>query len=208
MAEEGAREAMEIYKLHAELADRISQRRLGANRIYGGLLVGVMLFLGALLKIGGNTPHDGMVFCAIGLVGALLAVSWDRVIRSYEQLNTGKFKALRELEEKLDYRFFEREWYFLGHSKDTDHGDEAGKYLRLSRIERSAPWLFFGALRRRTRLWNMAVGVPSMTIVTTAHPGPSASEGYERTCGYRTEPQPNLRFETGARRELETWEEQ
>ena len=144
MKEERSGETMEIYKLHVELADRVSQRRLGTNRIYAGLLVGVMLFLGALLKIGGNTSHDGMVFCVIGLVGALLAVSWDRVIRSYEQLNTGKFEALRELEEKLDYRFFEREWHFLGHSKDTDQGNEAGKYLRLSRIERSAPWLFFG----------------------------------------------------------------
>ena len=144
MAEEGSREAMEIYKLHAELADRVSQRRLGTNRIYGGLLVGVMLFLGTLLKVGGNTSHDGIIFCAIGLVGVLLAVSWDRVIRSYEQLNTGKFEALRELEGKLDYRFFEREWHFLGHAEDTDQGDEAGKYLRLSRVERSVPWLFFG----------------------------------------------------------------
>ena len=144
MTEEGSKQAMEIYRLHAELADRVSQRRLGTNRIYGSLLVGVTLFLGALLKIGGNTSHDGTVFCVVGIAGALLAVSWDRVIRSYEQLNTGKFKALRELEEKLDYGFFEREWHFLGHNEDTDQGDEAGKYLRLSRIERSAPWLFFG----------------------------------------------------------------
>lgn len=144
MSKENSSEAMEIYKLHAELADRVSQRRLGTNRIYAGLLVGVMLFLGALLRIGENTSQDGMVFCGIGLVGALLAVSWDRVIRSYERLNSGKFEALRELEEKLGYRFFEREWHFLGHSQDADQGIEASKYLRLSRVERSVPWLFCG----------------------------------------------------------------
>ena len=144
MTEKEGGHALEIYKLHAELADRVSQRRLGSNRIYGGLLVGMMLFLGALLKIEGAASQDGMVFCVIGFVGALLAVSWDRVVRSYEQLNSGKFKALRELEEKLNYRFFEREWHFLGHGEGADQDEGAGKYLRLSRVERSVPWLFFG----------------------------------------------------------------
>lgn len=144
MTEEERGDAMEIYKLHAELADRVSQRRLGTNRIYGGLLVAVMLFLGALLEIGGKTSQDGMVFCVIGFVGALLAVSWDRVLRSYEQLNAGKFKTLRELEKKLHYRFFEREWHFLGHGEGADRDEGAGKYLRLSKVERSVPWLFFG----------------------------------------------------------------
>ncbi len=31
-------ELLEIYKLHAELADRVSQRREGANRLYVSLL--------------------------------------------------------------------------------------------------------------------------------------------------------------------------
>ena len=139
-----SREVIEIYKLHAELADRVSQRRLGTNRIYGGLLVGVMLFLGALLEIGPSAAQGGVVFVAIGLVGTLLALSWDRVIRSYEELNTGKFKALQELEAKLPYRFFEREWHFLGQGKDAGQGEDTGQYLKLSRVERSVPWLFFG----------------------------------------------------------------
>ena len=34
---------LEIYKLHAELADRVSQRREGANRLFVGLHVGLVL---------------------------------------------------------------------------------------------------------------------------------------------------------------------
>ena len=138
MAEERSKEILEIYKLHAELADRVSQRRLGTNRIYVSLLVGVMMFLVGLLKIGESTPQDGLVLCLIGVVGALLAVSWDRVVRSYQQLNAGKFQALLELEKKLPHPFFEREWQFLG------EGQEASQYLRLTQVERSVPWVFFG----------------------------------------------------------------
>ena len=137
MAEERSKEALEIYKLHAELADRVSQRRLGTSRIYISVLVGLLLFLGGLLKFGEIDRQDGLLLCLVGVMGALFAVSWDRVIRAYEQLNTGKFQALRELEGKLVYQFFEREWHFLG------QGEDASKYMKLSKVERSGPWLFF-----------------------------------------------------------------
>lgn len=129
-------EILEIYKLHAELADRVSQRRLGANRIYVSLLVGLMLFCGALLKIGGRHAENGPAFFLVGVVGALLAVSWLLVARSYKQLNSGKFKALRELEKELPFGFFEREWHFLGQGKDRK------KYLKLSKVEQTVPWVF------------------------------------------------------------------
>ena len=138
MADDRTGEALEIYKLQAELADRVSQRRLGTNRTYASLLVGLMLFLSTLVRIDNSTWQDGLVFCVVGILGTLLAVSWDRVVRSYGQLNAGKFKALQELEKNLAYPFFEREWHFLG------QGKKASRYLRLSRVERSMPWVFFG----------------------------------------------------------------
>lgn len=138
MRDDRAGEALEIYKLQAELADRVSQRRLGTNRTYASLLVGLMLFLSTLVRIDNNTWQDGLVFCVVGILGTVLAVSWDRVVRSYGQLNAGKFRALQELEKKLAYPFFEREWHFLG------QGKKANRYLRLSRVERSTPWVFFG----------------------------------------------------------------
>ena len=44
--------------------------------------------------------------------------SWYIVIRSHRQLNTGKFAALNELEQKLDYPFFRREWELLKQGKN------------------------------------------------------------------------------------------
>ena len=136
MIENRPTDTMEMYKLHAELADRVSQRRVETNRIFAGVLMGTALGFATLLRISGGSSHDGPVFSAVGFGGLLLALSWFFLIRSYQQLNTGKFRALMELEEKLPYQFFEREWCFLG------GGEDAKKYMRLSRVEQIVPWLF------------------------------------------------------------------
>ena len=98
-------ELLELYKLHAELADKVSQRREGANRLFVSLLTGTLIFLAALLRYGAETIPVGAVVIAIGVFGFFLAAAWFVIIRSYRQLNSGKFKALHELEEKLAYPF-------------------------------------------------------------------------------------------------------
>ena len=125
----GQHELLELYKLHAELADRVSQRREGANRLYAGLLTGFTAFAIALLRFGtGDAPMNIILFIG-GAVGASLSVSWYVVIRSYRQLNTGKFRALHELEKKLSYPFFTREWELLAQGKDRN------RYWKLTVVE-------------------------------------------------------------------------
>lgn len=137
MTEEAERnELLEIYKLHAELADRVSQRRETANQRYTSLLVGLGAFLAALLRFGdGDLPV--VATRLVGGLGIVLSVSWFVVIRSYRQLNTGKFKPLHELEEKLAYPFYKREWDLLGEGRDFR------RYWRLTVVETSLPGAFF-----------------------------------------------------------------
>ena len=130
-------ELLEIYKLQTELADRVSQRREGANRLYVSLLVALVVFFAALMRYGIGDVPARIVLCAVGAVGALLSVSWYVVIRSYRQLNTGKFKALLEIEKKLAYPFFTREWDLLGQGRDR------GRYWKLTVVETSLPCIFF-----------------------------------------------------------------
>ena len=110
-------ELLEIYKLHAELADRVSQRREGTNRLYVSLLIGLALFVAALLRFGTDGISPDILFWAGVVPGAILAISWYIVIRSFRQLNTGKFNALQGLENHLAYPFFTREWELLGEGK-------------------------------------------------------------------------------------------
>ncbi len=130
-------EFLELYKLHAELADRVSQRREAANRLYVSLLAGLAAFLAVLIRFGvGNFPLQ-VVLVSVGTTGMALAVSWGIIIRSYRQLNSGKFLALHELERNLTYPFFQREWDLLGEGKSMK------KYWRLTVVEISLPCIFF-----------------------------------------------------------------
>ena len=63
--------------------------------------------------------------------------SWYIVIRSYRQLNRGKFDTLHKLEQKLDYPFFEREWEFLKRGRDRN------RYWKLTVVETLLPSIFF-----------------------------------------------------------------
>ena len=130
-------ELLEIYKVHAELADRVSQRREGTNRLYVSLLAAIVTFLAVSVRFGvGNLPV-GVMLGSAGVFGALLSLSWFFVLRSYRQLNSGKFKALHELETKMVYPFFTTEWKFLA------EGRERRRYWKLTVVETVLPWIFF-----------------------------------------------------------------
>ena len=131
------KELLEIYRLHADLADKVSQRREGVNRLYVSLLVGLGVFVAASLRFGDGDVYEKPILISSGVVGALLSVSWFVVIRSYRQLNSGKFKALHELEEKLAYPFFKREWELL------DEGKNLSRYWKLTNVETGLPLIFF-----------------------------------------------------------------
>ena len=136
MAEPARDELLEIYKLHADLADRVSQRRDGANRLYVSLLVGLVVVLAALLRFGiGNAPEE-LIVLSIGLFGVLLSASWFVVIKSYRQLNSAKFRVLHDLETKLAYPFFTLEW------DPESAGRKSNRYWRLTLVEQTLPIIF------------------------------------------------------------------
>ena len=134
--DENRRELLEIYKLHAELADRVSQRREGANRLFVSLLTGTLIFLVALLRYGAETMPVGAILTAVSIFGIFLSAAWYIIIRSYRQLNSGKFAALHELEEKLAYPFFKREWELL------EEGKSRSRYWKLTVVETFLPVIF------------------------------------------------------------------
>ncbi len=129
-------ELLEIYKLHAELADSVSRQRGTANRFYMLVLSGLAVLFSAFLQRKNGVPLEWLMV-GFGLFGMLLASAWYIVIRSYRQLNSGKFNALHELEEKLAYPFFRREWESLG------EGKERKTYWKLSVVETFVPAIFF-----------------------------------------------------------------
>jgi len=121
--------SFELYKLHAGLADRVSVRREGANRLFAGLMTAYAASVGAVLNL---SPGSGLHACTLmigGGVGLTLAICWIVTIISYQRLNSAKYDLLQEIEDKLGIDFFRREWEILG------RGKEPRRYFKLTWAE-------------------------------------------------------------------------
>ena len=126
---------LEQYKLYVEMADRISARRAQTNKFFISMLTGLLAVLS--LSTGKNflTHYQIFVFFVISFLGLVLNIVWYVNIRSYRQLNTGKFKVIHEMEQQLAFAPYDKEWEILGHGKDSK------RYFQLTRVEQYVPFI-------------------------------------------------------------------
>ena len=124
---------LEQYKLYVEMADRVSQRRVENNKFYITLLSTILIVLSVVIDKNVFEENVATTFIVISVLGILLSVLWFFNIKSYRQLNTGKFSIINEMERNLPYGCYSKEWKILG------EGKEAKKYRQLTRIEQFIP---------------------------------------------------------------------
>ena len=103
---------LEQYKLYVEMADRISERRMQTNKFYISLLSGLLALLSILVSVG--KLNQTLIFVIVSLLGIALCILWHINIRSYRQLNSGKFKVIHEMEQDLPFPCYDKEWEILG----------------------------------------------------------------------------------------------
>lgn len=121
------------YKLAVEMADRVSARRMQANTFFLAVNTGVLTVFANLVK-------DKVISGFVGAlpIVALLALCyvWWRIVRSYRQLNSGKYDVILAIEDLLPLAPYAAEWVALG------QGKEPKRYLPLTHIEHWVPILF------------------------------------------------------------------
>ena len=133
---------LEQYKLYVEMTDRVSQRRERSNQFFITLLAGpAIVAILARFGLDGEGIANGLLTVALlisGLLGVALSITWFVNIRSYRRLNNARFKVISEMESKLPFASYAKEWDLLSPG-----------YLLLSVIEQVLPVIilsFFLAL--------------------------------------------------------------
>lgn len=126
---------LEQYKLCVEMADRISARRALANGFFLTLNTAVLTAVGVFWK---DKPHVTAAFLIPPLVVLLaLCLAWFWLVRSYRQLNSGKYAVIGALEEKLPASpYWRAEWTASG------EGMSKAKYWPLTHLEQWVPAVF------------------------------------------------------------------
>jgi hypothetical protein len=126
---------LDQYKLYVEMADRVSSRRGLANTFFLTLNTAVFTAIGVLWKDKPSTPGWWLVFpLAVLLTECML---WFWTIRSYRQLNSGKFAVIGAIEERLPAQiYWKAEWVALGEGRDP------ARYWPVTHIEQWVPLVF------------------------------------------------------------------
>ncbi|MCP4267495.1 MAG: hypothetical protein GY777_18350 [Candidatus Brocadiaceae bacterium] len=125
---------LEIYKTYLETAEKISSRRQSANSYFLTINTAIIGIVG-YVQLGNNSSR---FYWFVGIAGILLCFTWYRLVRSYRDMNTGKFKVIHEIEKKLPISPLDSEWEVLGRGKDKT------KYLQFTVIESRVPLIFAG----------------------------------------------------------------
>ncbi len=121
---------LEMYKLYVQMADNISNRRQSANSFF--LSINTAIF--AVFGLSENAFTEWS--WGLSLAGIVLCYSWCRLIRSYKDLNTAKFKVVHEMEKELPFTPFDAEWEAVG------RGENSELYLPFTEAEMKIPWVF------------------------------------------------------------------
>ncbi len=121
----------EQYKLYVASAEKISERRVSASNY----LLTVNAFLVTLYGLVAASRYNTYWIILVPIAGVLVALTWHRIITSYRDLNTVKFKVIHELEAQMPAALYTYEW------KIAEKG--RGKaYHPLSHLERWIPVTF------------------------------------------------------------------
>lgn len=125
----------EQYKLYVESIEKTSDRRQHANNYFITINTALISLIGLSFQIK-IFENLSFVKSILALVGIIVCVVFWYLIRSYKQLNTGKFDVVHKIEEHLPLALYKYEWEVLGKGEDNK------KYYPFSHIELIIPWVF------------------------------------------------------------------
>lgn len=121
----------EQYKHYVDSAQKVSERRVSANNY----LLTVNAFLVTVYGLVAASQYRTYWTALVPVAGLLVSVTWFRIITSYRDLNTVKFKVIHELEQHMPASPYDYEW------KKAEEG--RGKaYHPVSHLERWVPISF------------------------------------------------------------------
>ena len=136
---------LEIYKLHAQLTNHMSNRRASASRFYqlalSGLFIVFFTFVqhkGQILPKGlSDKLTTGVLMCGFGYAGLHLSWIWFISIDVYLDAISRKYDVLKKLETQLEFQFLTEEWELL------DEKRKKQSYRQLAAREVFLPHFFF-----------------------------------------------------------------
>ncbi|MFE1015547.1 hypothetical protein ACFW4M_30250 [Streptomyces sp. NPDC058794] len=147
----------ELYKIMVQSSESLVSRRQGVNTFFITVNGAILTGLGFFIKAGGKGELKALGVLLIALTGFVLAHAWRSLIKSFGQLNTGKFAVINRIERFLPAAIFYAEWEAL------ERGENSKVYRSFTSREIWAPSLLMtlygvaaiGASLVAAEIWNV-----------------------------------------------------
>lgn len=109
---------LEIYKLFVRTSEDLVARRQTVNAFFITVNTLLLSSVGLVAKLGFGNKFNIAGILALSSAGLIVCYAWIRLVDSFRQLNSGKFKVINRLEAHLPASVFEAEWRALGQGRD------------------------------------------------------------------------------------------
>ena len=104
-ADNGVGQLLEMYKLHADLAEQAASLRESLNKLYSGMVASIV---GASVLLHRFAP-DASAAWVLPILGMVVSLSWMVSLNSATGRLAAKHVVLQELEAQLPFPFFKKE---------------------------------------------------------------------------------------------------
>ena len=109
------------YKLFVDSSDKLVARRQTVNTFFLSINALLLSAVGFIIR---DVPQQWATFAGVfgvGLAGILLCITWRNLVRSYSQLNSGKFAVIHSLEQYFPAALFKAVWHALNQSQGGNY---------------------------------------------------------------------------------------
>ena len=111
-------EVFDLYKIMVASSEGLVARRQGVNTFFLTINGAVLTAAGLILGKGSDQRLQAAGISILTITGIILSMAWLSLIRSFGQLNTGKFAVINRIESIFPVKIFDAEWKALGEGKD------------------------------------------------------------------------------------------
>jgi len=112
------REALDLYKIMVESSESLVSRRQAVNTFFLTINGALLTASGLIVQSSGADRFTSWGIVILACAGAVLCLAWRSLIKSFGQLNRGKFRVINTIERHLKAAIYAAEWEALGRGED------------------------------------------------------------------------------------------
>ena len=111
---------IDLYKVMVASSEALVNRRQAVNTFFLTINGALLTADGLVAQNVGTYRLSGVALLVIAIAGVVLCAAWRSLIKSFGQLNGGKFKVINTMERRLEAAVFSAEWEALGRGENPN----------------------------------------------------------------------------------------